>query len=268
MKDSLGDRMKMYEGQEAARRCLPLLPVCARLDGKAFHTFTRGLRRPYDERMSRLMIDTARFLVDQTNARVGYTQSDEISLLWHAHDPRSQIFMDGRIQKMTSILASLATAFFDAHLAAALPEKAGVLALFDCRVWTVPNRVEAANAILWREQDATKNSISMAAQAYFSHDALAGKNGSEMQEMLFSSHRVNWNDFPAFFKRGVYVQRRRMGRPFTATELESLPERHEARRNPDLVVERSEVVEIDMPPLGRVKNRVDVLFEGVEPLVE
>lgn len=266
-KSTLGDRMKLYEGQESGRRFLPLLPVCARLDGKAFHTFTRGLRRPFDERMSRLMIDTTRFLVDQTNAAVGYTQSDEISLLWHPADPRIQIFMDGRIQKMTSILASIATAFFNDRLPSALPDKVGTLAFFDCRVWTVPNRDEAANAVLWREQDATKNSISMAAQAHFPHAELAGRTGPQMQEMLFTRSGVNWNDYPAFFRRGVYVQRRTKVRPFHVEELASLPERHEARTNPDLVVERSEVVELDLPPLAQVTNRVEVLFEGAEPLV-
>lgn len=264
-KTALGDRMKLYERTEAGRRFLPLLPICARIDGKRFSRFTHGLARPYDARLSTLMVDVTRFLVEETQARVGYTQSDEISLLYHSDSLATQVFLDGRVQKMTSILASMATARFNALLAGRLPEKAGQMALFDCRVWNVPNREEAVNTILWREQDATKNSIGMAARCYYSHEALHGKNGSEMQEMLFQKG-VNWNDYPGFFKRGSYVQRRVVRRPFAAEELAALPPQHEARRNPDLVIERTEVRALELPPLARIRNRVEVLFEGAEPV--
>jgi tRNA(His) guanylyltransferase len=264
-KTALGDRMKLYERIEAGRRFLPLLPICARIDGKRFSRFTHGLARPYDPRLSHLMVDVTRFLVEESQARVGYTQSDEISLLYYSDSPLVQVFLDGRVQKMTSILASLATARFNALLPERLPEKAGQMALFDCRVWSVPSRAEAANVFLWREQDATKNSISMAARCHYSHDALHGKNGAEMQEMLFRKG-VNWNDYPAFFKRGSYVQRRVVQRPFLAEELAVLPPQHEARRNPELVIERSETRVLDIPPLARIRNRVEVLFNGVEPM--
>jgi tRNA(His) guanylyltransferase len=263
-KTALGDRMKLYERTEAGRRFLPLLPICARIDGKRFSRFTHGLERPYDARLSTLMVDVTRFLVEETQARVGYTQSDEISLLFHSDSLGTQLFLDGRVQKMTSILASMATARFNAALPERVPEKAGQMALFDCRVWAMPTRAEAVNAFLWREQDATKNSISMAARCYYSHDALHGKNGAEMQEMLFQKG-VNWNDYPGFFKRGSYVQRRVVRRPFAAEELAVLPPQHEARRNPDLVIERTEVRVVELPPLARIRNRVDVLFDGAEP---
>src|SRR5690606_26266119 len=139
--------------------------------------------------------------------------------------------LDGRVQKLTSILAAMATAKFNALLPERIPERAGKLALFDCRVWTVPSREEAANVFLWRERDAIKNSVSMAARHYYSHAQLDHKDASDMQEMLFAKG-VNWNDYPAFFKRGTYVQRRVVHRPFTAEELEALPPLHEARSNP------------------------------------
>lgn len=261
---ALGDRMKLYEQVESGRRLLPLLPVLARIDGRCFSSFTRGLARPYDERLSRLMVETCRFLVDETNAAVGYVQSDEISLAWHSKRIDSAIFFDGRVLKMTSQLAALATAFFNRHLSTFLPEKANTLPTFDARVWNVPNLEEAANCFLWREQDATRNSISMAAQAHFSHGQLQGKHTGDMQEMLWSVG-VNWNDYPSFFKRGVFVQRRTVLRAFTTREIEQLPPRHEARSNPDLQVARTEWVQLDMPPFGEVVNRVDVLFDGATP---
>jgi tRNA(His) guanylyltransferase len=264
MMDALGDRMKLYESAED-RRFMPLLPVLARLDGKGFHSFCRGLRRPYDERLSMLMLRTTEHLVRETGALIGYTQSDEISLLFYSADPKSQIFFDGRAQKMISVLAAMTSTFFTRHLAQAIPEKAEVPALFDCRVWAVPNKDEAANAFLWREQDATKNSVSMAASDMFSHKTLMGVNSSQKLDMLISKG-VNWNEYPAHFKRGIFVQRRKVVRPFTAAEIENLPPKHEARTQPHLMVERSEVAITDMPRFGSVTNRVDVLFCGARPV--
>lgn len=263
----LSDRMKMYERREAGRQCMPRLPICARIDGKNFSSFTRALPRPFDARLSQLMIQTTAFLVEKTGARIGYTQSDEISLIFHAAGENSLIYLGGRLQKLTSILASMATAAFNAGLAAAIPEKAGQVAFFDCRVWDVPSLEEAANVILWRSLDATKNSISMAARAKFSHNALHRKSGREMRAML-QEVGVDWDAYPAYFKRGTFLQRRTITRTFTAAERAALPPRHAAHQDPDLVVTRSEIQQIDMPPFLDVINRVGVIFHGEAPLTD
>lgn len=265
MKDALGDRMKVYEGQEAGRRLLPLLPVMARIDGRCFSKFTAKMKRPYDQRMSELMVATTEYLCEQSNATIGYTQSDEISLAWWASHYDSEIFFGGRIQKMNSSLAALATGFFVAkypeYFGTELPTK---IPTFDCRVWNVPNAGEGANVFLWRELDASKNSISMAARSMFSHSELMNKNGSEMQEMMWQKG-VNWNDYPNFFKRGTFIQKRTISRKFTAEELEKLPEKHAARQDPDLLVQRSEYQKLDMPPFNTVTNREAVVFAGANP---
>ena len=264
MADALGDRMKLYEGRETGR-LMPRLPVVARLDGKNFSNWTRGLRRPYDEDLIWCMGGLTKYLVAKTAALVGYTQSDEISLLWYSDSPKSQIYFDGKIQKMVSVLASEATAHFNYLVGISnLPEM--TLALFDCRVWAVPTKDEAANAFLWREQDATKNSIAMAAQSVYSHNELFGKHQGDMMEMLHAAG-INWNDYPPAFKRGTWVAKRKVLRRFSCEEIEALPPKHEARTNPDLEVRRTDYVEIDMPPFGRVTNRVGVLFDGQPPLV-
>lgn len=264
-KDSLGDRMKGFEsGREV--ELFKNLPIICRLDGKAFHTFTRGLERPYDKRLTDLMVETTKFLVAETNAVIGYTQSDEISLVLYSAEPKSQVYFDGRKSKILSILAATASVFFNRELPKFLPEKATAFPLFDCRVFNVPSKVEAVNCLIWRELDATRNSVSMAAQHYFSHKKLHGVSCNNMQEMLFTQKGVNWNDYPAFFKRGTYVQRRKSFIKFSAAELEKLPPLHEARTNPDLVVERSEVVIMDTPPLTKVVNREDFVFSGAPPL--
>jgi tRNA(His) guanylyltransferase len=264
MKDELGNRMKEYEMAEAGARLMPRLPICARIDGKRFSKFTEGLARPYDLRLSRLMVETAKHLVEETVARIGYTQSDEISLVWLEEDPKTQSFLDRRVQKLTSILASMTTAFFNKHLSTAIPERAEAMALFDCRVWAVPSKDEAANVLLWRELDATKNSVSMATRAYYPHSDVVDQDNAAMHELLFKKG-VNWNDYPPFFKRGTFVRRQATERSFTSTELDALPPQHAARRNPNLMVTRTALSELEMPPFGKVINRVGVIFEGEAP---
>ncbi len=266
MSDDLGDRMKMYEGMEAGRRLMPLLPVLARIDGRAFHSFTRGMDRPFDAAFSAAMVETTAALVRDTGACMGYTQSDEITLAWHSANHKSQIWFDGRVAKMTSQLAAQATLIFYRLVLETMPAYAERLPTFDARVWSVPNRTEGANAFLWREWDATKNSVSMAAAAYYSHKVLMGKNSPQKHDMLHDKG-VNWNDYPAVFKRGAYVQRRTERVPFSAEELDRLPPKHEARANPALVVERSVCAVLDLPPLGTVTNREAVIFDGYSPMV-
>ena len=260
----LAERMKLYERAEAGRRFLPLLPICARIDGKRFSAWTKGLERPYDRRLSELMIAVTTALVEETQAVIGYTQSDEISLVFHSEDLARQTFLDGRVLKLASILASMATAHFNAGLATRLPERSDRPAIFDCRVWTVPTREEAANVLLWRERDASKNSLSMAARAHYPHQRLENARGPELHELLHGVG-VNWNDYPAFFKRGTFVRRETVRRPFSVEEIETLPPRHAARENPALEIERTQVRAIDMPSFGSVSNRVAVVFEGAVP---
>ena len=266
--DDFGDRMKIYEKMEAGRKFMPKLPVCVRIDGKTFSSWTKGLTRPYDKRLVDLMVDTTIYLVEQTNAIIGYTQSDEISLMFYSDDLKSQIFFDSKIQKIVSVLASMTTAYFNSQVPYRIPEKANRMALFDARAWNVPSIEEATNVFVWREMDATRNSVSMAAQHYFSHKKLQGKSCSQMQDMLMLEKSVNWNDYPAFFKRGTYVRREKIIRKFTVEEIDKLPAKHEARMDPDLEIERTQVRVLSLPPITTVDNRVVVICCGQDPIVK
>jgi tRNA(His) 5'-end guanylyltransferase len=208
---------------------------------------------------------------------MGYCQSDEITLVWLQPRSDSEIFFAGRIQKMCSQLAALASVYFNRHKnevfvdptfhgATHPPHILGSMPTFDCRVWSLPNKTEATNAFLWREQDATKNSVSMVAQHYYSHKELQNKTCGDMHELLFQKG-INWNDYPDFFKRGTYVQRKPTRRKFSAAELDKLPLKHAARTNPDLIVQRFDVVVVSMPPLARVMNRENVIFGSEDPQV-
>ncbi len=264
-KTDFGDRMKFYEGKETKRQLIPMLPICVRLDGNKFSKFTKGLRRPYDERLSKLFVETTKYLVELSGAKIGFTESDEISLILNSDSFKSQTFLNGKIHKLNSILSSNATAFFNANIHKYIPNWSN-MATFDCRVWNVPNKIEAVNAILWREQDASKNSISMAASHYYSHKELQHKNSSEKQDMLMAKG-INWNDYPSFFKRGVFVQSKTIEKKYTTDELDKLPLKHNARMNPNEVYTRNVMTEIDMPIFSTVVNRVGVVFDKEKPKI-
>jgi len=173
--DAFGDRVKELESASAKVVLDESQPICVRLDGKAFHTFTRGLARPYDERLSKAMIDTMNYLVEKTDARLGYTQSDEITLIYFKTAPHQQTYFGSRVQKLNSVLASMATAKFNHEVNKNIPEKEDVFAFFDCRVWNVPTLQDVADVMIWRQDDAIKNSISMAAHAKFGDKNIAQK---------------------------------------------------------------------------------------------
>ena len=275
-RDDLGDRMKMYERHwcygrpdpdaPTSERLTPGLPICVRIDGRAFHTFAAGLKRPYDPRLAALMVSTTRRLVEETNARVGYTQSDEISLVLMQESDESTPYFGGRVQKIVSMLAAVATAHFNRELPTFIREKADRMPLFDARVWNVPDEDEASNVLLWRELDAYKNGVSSLARCYFSHNELHNKGRSDMLQML--ADKVDHRAYNRHLLGGTFVVRRMVKRPFTATELESLPTKHAARTNPDLVVTRKDFITLEsLPPLIRLANRVGVLFHGEEPIL-
>lgn len=272
-------RMKEYEGATDLR-LMPLLPAMARLDGKKFSTFTRHSEKPFSKIFRRLMIDTARYLVEETGARVGFTASDEITLCWYSKDHRSEIFFDGRVQKMCSTLAAMASTKFNRLGHALMDEKFEVklptetltcsefarcgldwwrVPTFDCRVWNVPTLEEAANVFLWRQLDAGRNSVQMAARHQFSHKECLDKSTKELQEMLFERRTINWNDYDPDFKRGTFIKRTKEVRGYTAEEIESLPENHNARKDPNMLVLRDRITVQDIH-LTKVSNPVECLF--------
>lgn len=262
MKDDFGDRMKAYEAIED-RTLDAEKPIYVRIDGRSFSRFTRGMGRPFDTRMSAAMISTTKRLVDNLHPRIGYTQSDEISLVWLA-EGESQPLFGGRIMKLASICAGLATAAFNrALMEHDLADYADRLPHFDARVVQLPDRTEAANMFLWRERDATRNAISMTAQINFSHRQLQGRSTREMRAMLCEAG-VNFDALPHLFRHGTFVRRETIERPFTHAEWEAIPLAYRAAR--DELVRRSIVRALPMPDFGTVSNRESVVFDGADAL--
>jgi len=230
-RDSLGDRMKeCYENR--TRILLPRRTyTMIRVDGKAFHSYTRNCERPYDDGLMADMDATALALCEGIEgAQIAYVQSDEISiLLTDFGSVHAQAWFDGNIQKLTSISASMAAAHFNAlrwrRLLTEEDPNAEIaefpLAYFDSRAFTIPDPVEVENYFVWRGQDAVRNSISMTAQAHLPHERLQGKSSDEMQEMLWQEKGINWNDMPGGFKRGRCVVRERVVKDIEYTDKRS-----------------------------------------------
>lgn len=242
-KDVFGDRMKSYENTQTSQVSMNMLPLMIRLDGRGFSRFTKGLARPYDTRLSKCMILLTSYLTREAGAKLGYTQSDEITLLLNQNSYEEQLFFGGKFFKLNSVLASMATSYFSRLIKKYLPKEYYLKhPLFDCRSWNVPNLAEAANCFLWREKDATKNSIQMAAREIASSKQLEGKKREEQLKIL-SDNGINWEFYPAFFKRGTYIQRTQ-----STTDL------------------RSVVLRVkNMPPFSKLTNKEDFISKGAIP---
>ena len=226
-KDSLGDRMKEFYENRSKHYLPRRVPVIIRLDGKAFHTFTKGFKRPYDEILHNTMNATMRHLCENIQGcKLGYTQSDEITLLLTDYDTiTTDAWFGYGMQKVCSVAASMATLafnrFFRQYYNEALTELGAPLdsdpylsklsekldcAMFDARCFSIP-KDEVTNCFIWRQQDATRNAIQMLGQCNFSHRELQGKSCNDIQDMLMTQKGINFNDMPVEFKRGVCCYR-------------------------------------------------------------
>lgn len=258
--EALGAKHKAFEVPWTMQKLEEGKPVVARLDGRAFHTFTAGLKRPHDERLRRAFIETTKYLVEQSKATIGYCQSDEITLAWHNSDPLQKLEFGGRVQKFCSLLAAMASVKFNREIQNRIPEKADLLPVLDARVYQYPTQALAAEAFVWREADATRNSLTMAAGAYYGHNLLERVGYARKHEML-NEAGVEWCDYPSSFQRGVYIRRERVMKSLTPEELSKIP----GNSRPSGPVIRSVVTELDLPPVATLKNLVDCLMFGAEP---
>ena len=234
--DDLGNRMKTFYEQIPKTKLMRRTPVICRIDGKAFHTYTRGFQKPFDEVLIKTMQETTKYLCENVQGCVlGYTQSDEISLVLVDYKRfETSAWFDYEIQKMCSIAASMATMAFNKFFENnvddyRLSKWDGVSkyeegtekyiktllkavekgAMFDARVFNIPKE-EVTNCIYWRQLDASRNSIQMVGQANFSHKELQNKSCNDIQDMLVLQKNINWNDFPTYQKRGTCIVRNKI----------------------------------------------------------
>ena len=283
--DELGIRVKRYEAQTTHRYLMPGLPVYARIDGRAFHTFCRGLKKPFCYELVETMQEVTKFLVEETHANLGYVQSDEISLCWMDVDKAP---FDGKLHKLESVLASLATSKFINYITEKYLEYHGfevatrewreienswtllfnkcqkIIPSFDCRVFQLPNEMELANTFIWREIDAVRNSVSMLAQANFSHKELQGKDRKAMLTML-EEKGIRWNELRSDLKQGAYFKRFVEDKYLEDEIWNKIPENN---RPESRYCKRSIIKQIELPIMKNIENKVGVYFYGEEPKVK
>lgn len=215
----LDTRMKEYEAVTDVR-LTKRTPVILRFDGCHFHTFTKGFDKPFDNVMLKAMQRTMRDLCSSIqNCVFGYTQSDEITLILNDYYTLNvSPWFDNRVEKMCSVGASMASRFFNKHFFEVVYEYRSVHAItdeqmelyekrfftadFDCRAFNVP-RDEVVNCLIWRQQDAEKNSVQALAQSMYTQKELQGVGKKALQDKMFTEKGVNWNDVPVVFKRGT-----------------------------------------------------------------
>lgn len=225
-KTTLGDRMKNNYENISRYYLTRRMPIITRIDGKSFHTFTKGFKKPFDDILVKTMQETMKYLCENIQGCVlGYTQSDEISLVLVDYaELTTDAWFGNNLQKMCSVSASMATLAFnkaftrniskqskrfyteyleekDASYIETLEIAMNKGAMFDSRVFTIPKE-EVCNYMLWRQQDATRNSILSVGQANFSHKDLHGKSCNNIQDMLMTQKGINWNDYATTLKRG------------------------------------------------------------------
>lgn len=213
---NIGDRIKRYEASSK----ISLLPngfVFLRIDGKSFHTFTRGMGKPFDHKLMEAMVvageETVKHLM---GFRLGYHQSDEFSfLITDTQSFNSQLWFDGDVQKLCSVTASIFTAYFNRAMC-------GTVAAFDCRAFNVP-KDDVANVFVWRQKDWARNSLQMYARSFFSHKQMHGKKNTDIHEML---HRkgLNWSDLSEQDKNGTFITQdgRRVHKEMNYDEINQL----------------------------------------------
>lgn len=240
--DELGKRMKTYYEEIPKIRLMRRTPVAIRIDGKAFHTFTRGFQKPFDPVLVKTMQETTQYLCQNIQGCIfGYTQSDEITLILIDYQTlTTDAWFNYELEKMCSISASMATMAFNKFfrkncddwgretfvdwdlggtneevdkeklaLSETYMKAVEKGAMFDARCFNIPKE-EVTNLVYWRQVDAARNSIQMVGQANFSHNELQEKTCNMIQDMLHEQRDINWNNFPTYLKRGTAVVRNKV----------------------------------------------------------
>ena len=270
---SLGDRIKAYEHQFTDYTIDPTIPFIARVDGKAFHTYTKKMDKPFDLRFIKAMCKTAKKLTETFSPVLTYVQSDEITLLFK---PATETFLSGKLSKMNSIIASTATYWFSQFIDPNTPTVG--LPLFDCRVFNIPDEWEAVNALRFRYRDAVRNAVSAAARYKHGHSKCVGKNTDEKLEMI----GFDWDKYPRNARYGAFYHRVNVEKPVDVDRSKLPPE--VVKNIPETCI-RTEIHEymvkfadgmpwdearLSSPVCGieQINNMPDVIFRGAPATVD
>ena len=262
----MSERLKTYEAVTTETRLIEKLPIYARVDMRAGHTWCHGLQKPFDQRYAAAMQKATAYVVEKTGAAMGMTQSDEASFVWLDD---TKIPFGTRLFKLQSVLASMFTSAFivEASRNGLAPKIAKALPSFDCRVLNLPTLEEAANMVMWRSMDSVKNSITLLALEHFSNKQIHGKNGEEKIRML-AEKGVDYYAVPENLRLGSFFRRETYEKTLASAELAKIPEKQRILdENGEMKVVRSHVVAFSPKmPLTEIANKPGALFLSEEPV--
>ena len=261
--------MKLYEAVTTNAALIEKLPIYARIDMRAGHTFCKGLATPFDLDYSATMKAATSYVVEKTGALIGYCQSDEASFVWL---DSSKIPFGTRLFKLQSVLASMFTAAFIANCKGKLVSKiAKILPTFDCRVCNMPSLDETANMILWRERDSIKNSITLLALEHFSTKQIERKNSNDKIKMLKEQKGIDYfTAIPEDLRNGAYFRRETYVKVLTTEDISKIPEKQlKADESGEIRAIRSHIVQVFLGvTLDSISNRAGVLFRNESPILK
>lgn len=260
--DALGDELKYFENLESARAGEIGQPVVVRVDGVSFSKFTRGFEKPFDAGIAEAMDEACIAVVERVQPILGYTQSDEMTFVFW--DPVFEVAYKGRLQKLASLCAAIATGAFLKAAQRLFPDRVeDFTPIFDGRAHALDYALAAKN-VEWRELDARRNAVSMAAHSVFGHNALHGKSPADMKEMM-AAEGIDYTSYPERFKRGAFFRRRKILMERTAEELAKIPEQFRAQAA--AAKERTMTVRLEgVPPLSLIENLEGFIFLDEAPI--
>lgn len=269
-KETLADRMKRYEAITTETCLIENLPIYARVDMRAGHSWCRGLKKPFDNDYVEAMQYATKYVVEKTGALFGYTQSDEASFAWK---DSTKIPFETRLFKLQSVIASMFTgAFISACLKNSLKSRIDDerIPSFDCRVMNMPSYDEVANMVLWRERDSVKNSITLLALEYFSTNELNRVTGDQKIQWLKEKKNVDYFSLPVHLRCGSYFRRETFLKELTDEELAVIPKKNwpnVVSPNGKPAVVRSRIVPFfTEKTLSDLSNKAEALLFGEAPV--
>lgn len=264
MQDNLGDEVKYFESLESTRKLDLTSPICVRIDGRNFSKLTKNMKKPFDDNMSNIMMETTKWLVEKTNALIGYVQSDEITLIFFKKPEEVEFLFSGRIQKLNSILSGMTSSKFCIEMMKHNPELIeNHIPHFDCRIWNVPTKQVAAMTVLWRSQDARRNAINTIAHSIIDHSKLQNKNQKQLLQLIKENNISFEKDFTLYEKHGAFFQKKKKLMKISEEIWNKIPEKNKPNNQ---YVNRSVVERLNIGYFGDVINQVPVIFDSETPI--
>ncbi len=261
-KDTLSELVKSFEEQTTAQAAKQTNIVMVRCDGMGFSKWTKSLKNPFNQHLKDVMAETAKKVFDRLGAKIAYSASDEITFVLINSNNLSQHYGGGRFHKIVSHAAVTASDAFNKSVSELLPEKSSNTATFDARAWEVDSIEKAALCLLARQASCIRNSVFMLARDNYSHNSIQGLGVRELKSKM-ANDNIFWDDLPDWAKRGFIIGKKKEIMKLSEDEIKMLPEKHLLRRNPNALIIRNEISELENPITMDINSNISLLSASI-----